>query len=53
VLQGVSALWASAPCEAPAVGHLLFQLDTDPQLRNTDLQPVGEAPGRRLLFAAG
>ena len=51
-LQGVSALWTSAPCEAPAVGPMLFQLGTDPQLRSTDMQPVGDAPGRRLLFQA-
>ena len=52
-LQGVTGLWASAPGELAAVGPLLFQLGTDPQLRCTDLQPVGDAPGRRLLFTAG
>ena len=51
-LQGINALWASAPCEAPALGPLLFQLGADPQVRSTDMQPVGDAPGRRLLYAA-
>ena len=51
-LQWLDALWAPAPCESSAVGPLLFRLGQDPQLRSTHLQPVGEAPGRRLLFEA-
>ncbi|WP_322469603.1 hypothetical protein SOM08_20250 [Hydrogenophaga sp. SNF1] len=51
-LEWIGALWAPAPGESPALGPLLFQLGTDPQLRNTDLQPVGEAAGRRLLYEA-
>ena len=51
-LEWISALWAPAPGEPLALGPLLFTLGTDPQLRNTDLLPVGEAAGRRLLYAA-
>ena len=51
-LEWISALWAPAPGEPLALGPLLFTLGTDPQLRNTDLQPVGEAAGRRLLYEA-
>ncbi|RFP75552.1 hypothetical protein DY262_20920 [Hydrogenophaga borbori] len=51
-LEWIGALWAPAPGESPALGPLLFQLGTDPQLRNTDLLPVGEAAGRRLLYEA-
>ena len=51
-LQGINALWASSPAESATLGPLLFQLGTDPLLRGTDLRPVGDAPGRRLLYAA-
>ncbi|QRR33914.1 hypothetical protein JNX00_20135 [Hydrogenophaga sp. YM1] len=51
-LEWISALWAPAPGEPLALGPLLFTLGTDPQLRNTDLLPVGEAAGRRLLYEA-
>ncbi|MCY1382958.1 hypothetical protein D9M69_710380 [compost metagenome] len=51
-LEWIGALWTPAPCEAPALGPLLFKLGQDPQLRNTHLLPVGEAPGRRLLYEA-
>ncbi|WP_322470676.1 hypothetical protein SOM08_11095 [Hydrogenophaga sp. SNF1] len=51
-LEWIGALWAPAPGESPALGPLLLQLGQDPQLRNTDLQPVGEAAGRRLLYEA-
>ncbi len=50
-LQGIRALWASAPAESAALGALLFQLGQDPQLRDTQLRPVGDAQGRRLLYA--
>jgi len=50
-LQWITALWASAPGESAALGGLLFQLGPDPQLRDTQLRPVGPAPGRRLLYA--
>ena len=46
------ALCARTAREAQALGPLLFTLGADPQLRNTHLQPVGDAPGRRLLYAA-
>ena len=52
VLEWIGALWATAPGEPPALGRLLFTLGQDPQLRNTDLLPVAEAPGRRLLYEA-
>ena len=52
VLEWIGALWAPAPGEPPALGPLVFQLGQDPQLRNTDLLPVAEAPGRRLLYEA-
>ena len=48
----IGALWAAAPGEAEALGPLLFKLGDDPQLRDTELQPVAVAPGRRLLFEA-
>ena len=51
-LEWVGALWAPAPGESPALGPLVFQLGQDPQLLNTDLLPVAEAPGRRLLYEA-
>ncbi len=51
-LEWIGALWVPAPGEAPALGPLLFKLGQDPQLRNTDLLPVAEAPGRRLLYEA-
>ena len=51
-LQWLGALWAPEPCESSSVGPLLFRLGQDPQLRSTHLLPVGEAPGRRLLFEA-
>ncbi|CDN90380.1 MULTISPECIES: hypothetical protein [Hydrogenophaga] len=51
-LEWIGALWAPAPCESPALGPVLFQLGQDPQLRTTDLLPVGQAPGRRLLYQA-
>ncbi|NIM42908.1 MAG: hypothetical protein GTN84_16125 [Hydrogenophaga sp.] len=51
-LEWIGALWTPAPCESPALGPLLFKLGADPQVRNTDLLPVAEAPGRRLLFEA-
>ncbi len=51
-LEWIGALWAPAPGESRALGPLLFTLGTDPQLRNTDGLPVGEAAGRRLLYAA-
>ena len=51
-LHWVGALWAAAPGEAALLGPLLFTLGTDPQVRNTRLLPVGDAPGRRLLFSA-
>ena len=51
-LEWIGALWAPAPGESPALGPLVFQLGQDPQLRNTDLLPVAEAPGRRLLYEA-
>ncbi|WP_236953880.1 hypothetical protein [Hydrogenophaga sp. PBC] len=51
-LEWIGALWAPGPCEPPALGPLLFKLGDDPQVRNTDLLPVAEAPGRRLLFEA-
>ncbi|QRR36299.1 hypothetical protein JNX00_10740 [Hydrogenophaga sp. YM1] len=51
-LEWIGALWAPAPGESPALGPLLFQLGQDPQLRSTDLLPVGEAAGRRLLYEA-
>ena len=51
-LEWIGALWAPAPCESPALGPVLFQLGQDPQLRNANLQPVSEAPGRRLLYEA-
>ena len=35
-----------------AGGSGLFQLGADPQLRSTDMQPVGDAPGRCLLYRA-
>lgn len=50
-LQWVGALWASAPGESAALGSLLFQMGQDRQLRDTRLRPVGDAPGRRLLYA--
>ena len=51
-LEWIGALWAPAPCESQDLGPVLFQLGQDPQLRNTDLLPVAEAPGRRLLYEA-
>lgn len=51
-LQGISALWAPAPGEAPSLGPVLFQLGPDAPLCNADGRPVGDAPGRRLLYAA-
>ena len=51
-LEWISALWAPAPGESPALGPLLFQLGTDPQLRTTHRLPVAEAAGRRLLYEA-
>ncbi|AOS80037.1 hypothetical protein Q5W_14205 [Hydrogenophaga sp. PBC] len=51
-LEWIGALWAPGPCEPPALGPLLFKLGDDPQVRNTDLLPVAEAPGRRLLYEA-
>jgi len=51
-LEWIGALWAPAPGESAALGPLLLQLGQDPQLRSTDLRPVAEAAGRRLLYAA-
>jgi len=51
-LEWMGALWAPAPGESPAVGPLLFRLSGDLQLRTTNGSPVGDAPGRRLLFEA-
>ncbi|MGC4394288.1 hypothetical protein [Hydrogenophaga sp. T2] len=51
-LDWMGALWAPAPGESPAVGPLLFRLSGDLQLRTTNGSPVGDAPGRRLLFEA-
>jgi len=51
-LEWIGALWAPAPGESAALGPLLFKLGEDPQLRTADLLPVGEAPGRRLLYEA-
>lgn len=51
-LQWIGALWAPSPCEASAVGPLLFKLGNDPQLRDARLLPVPDAPGRRLLYEA-
>lgn len=52
VMSWIGALWVPAPGEPPALGPLLFQFGQDPQLRNADLLPVGDAPGRCLLYAA-
>jgi hypothetical protein len=50
--QWIGALWAPSPCEASAVGPLLFKLGEDPQVCDTRLLPVADTPGRRLLYEA-
>ena len=48
----IGALWAAAPGEAEALGPLLFQFDSEPHVLDTQLQPVADAPGRRVLYEA-
>jgi hypothetical protein len=51
-VQWIGALWAPSPSEAPALGPLLFTLDNDPQVRDTRMHPIADAPGRCLLYEA-
>lgn len=51
-LQWLDALWKPAPDEVRAVGPLLLKLGDDAQVRDALLRPVGDVPGRRLLYGA-
>jgi hypothetical protein len=52
-LKWLDALWTPARGEIRKVGPLLLRFDAEPSLRDALLRPVGESPGRRLLFSGG
>lgn len=49
-LRWIDALWAPAPGETRRVGPLLLRFDAEFLVRDALLRPVGELPGRRLLY---
>lgn len=49
----IGALWKPALHERREVGPLLLRFEVEPLVRDALLRPVGEVPGRWLLYAVG
>lgn len=51
-LTWIDRVWTPGLDEARMVGPLLLRVDAEPLVRDAQLRPVAESPGRRLLYSA-